>query len=210
MIPSNFTSSNAITKGGPNGASWPNATSSMVLGGGGSSSMIDNTMGMDRMPSPPAASPPSLSSTDRRQLVSMDHYPGSIPRSMPNASSPNSPTATRRNSGGGGGSNGMGASLADTLSALGASAAVGSAGGDPSSSMKKIRVHRSTYVPGWAVPPRVLLVEDDLVSRRLSSKFLQVSGCTIDVAVDGVGAVNKMELEKYDLVLMVRDKGIVI
>ena len=51
---------------------------------------------------------------------------------------------------------------------------------------------------------RILLVEDDVVSRRLSSKFLQVSGCTIDVAVDGVGAVNKMNLEEYDLVLMVR------
>jgi osomolarity two-component system response regulator SKN7 len=49
-----------------------------------------------------------------------------------------------------------------------------------------------------------LLVEDDAVSRKLSSKFLQVYGCTIDVAVDGVGAVNKMNLEKYDLVLMVR------
>jgi osomolarity two-component system response regulator SKN7 len=46
-------------------------------------------------------------------------------------------------------------------------------------------------------------VEDDAVSRKLSSKFLQVFGCTIDVAVDGVGAVNKMNFEKYDLVLMV-------
>ncbi|KAG5644411.1 hypothetical protein DXG03_008578 [Asterophora parasitica] len=67
---------------------------------------------------------------------------------------------------------------------------------------QKLRVRRSTFVPGWAVPPRVLLVDDDAVSRRLSSKFLQVFGCTIDVAVDGVGAVNKMNLEKYDLVLM--------
>lgn len=68
----------------------------------------------------------------------------------------------------------------------------------------KLRIRRSTYVPAWAVPPRILLVEDDLVSRRLSSKFLQVSGCEIGVAVDGLGAVSKMELEKYDLVLMVR------
>lgn len=68
----------------------------------------------------------------------------------------------------------------------------------------KLRVRRSTFVPGWAVPPRVLLVDDDAVNRRLSSKFLQVFGCTIDVAVDGVVAVNKMNLEKYDLVLMVR------
>ncbi|KAG5637640.1 hypothetical protein H0H81_003865 [Sphagnurus paluster] len=67
---------------------------------------------------------------------------------------------------------------------------------------KTIRVRRSTFVPGWAVPPRVLLVDDDAVNLRKSSKFLQVFGCTIDVAVDGVGAVNKMNLEKYDLVLM--------
>ncbi|KAL5529526.1 hypothetical protein ACEPAG_5511 [Sanghuangporus baumii] len=69
-------------------------------------------------------------------------------------------------------------------------------------SAQRLRVRRSTFVPGWAVPPRVLLVDDDAVSRKLSSKFLQVFGCTIDVAVDGVVAVNKMNLEKYDLVLM--------
>ncbi|ORY43593.1 HSF-type DNA-binding-domain-containing protein [Leucosporidium creatinivorum] len=61
---------------------------------------------------------------------------------------------------------------------------------------------RQAYVPGWAVPPRVLLVEDDAVCRKLSSKFLEVFGCSIDVAVDGVSAVNKMNLQKYDLVLM--------
>ncbi|KAK2459440.1 hypothetical protein APHAL10511_008551 [Amanita phalloides] len=67
---------------------------------------------------------------------------------------------------------------------------------------RKLRVRRSTFVPGWAVPPRVLLVDDDAVTRKLSSKFLQVFGCTTDVAMDGVSAVNKMNLEKYDLVLM--------
>ena len=50
----------------------------------------------------------------------------------------------------------------------------------------------------------MLLVDDDAVSRRLSSKSLKVFGCTTDVALDGVAAVNKMNLEKYDLVLMVR------
>jgi len=72
----------------------------------------------------------------------------------------------------------------------------------PGTSSQKLRVRRSTFVPGWAVPPRVLLVDDDAVSRKLSSKFLQVFGCTTDIAVDGIGAVNKMNLEKYDLVLM--------
>ncbi|KAJ7036183.1 HSF-type DNA-binding-domain-containing protein [Mycena alexandri] len=65
-----------------------------------------------------------------------------------------------------------------------------------------LHVRQSISLPGWAMPPHVLLVDDDAVTRKLSSKFLQVFGCTIDVAVDGVGAVNKMNLENYDLVLM--------
>ncbi|KAJ7278749.1 hypothetical protein C8J57DRAFT_1502605 [Mycena rebaudengoi] len=69
-------------------------------------------------------------------------------------------------------------------------------------SAQTLRVRRSTFVPGWAVPPRVLLVDDDAVTRKLSTKFLKIFGCTTDVAVDGVSAVNKMNLEKYDLVLM--------
>lgn len=67
----------------------------------------------------------------------------------------------------------------------------------------KVRVHRTTYVPGWSVPPRVLLVDDDSVFRNLSSKLLQVFGCTFDVAADGVEAMQKLGLEKYDIVLMV-------
>lgn len=69
----------------------------------------------------------------------------------------------------------------------------------------KVRVHRTTYVPGWSVPPRVLLVDDDSVFRNISSKLLQVFGCTFDVAADGVEAMQKLGLEKYDLVLMVGD-----
>ena len=68
----------------------------------------------------------------------------------------------------------------------------------------RLRVRRKTYVPGWAVLPRVLLVEDDAVSRKLSSKFLQVLGVTTDFAVDGESAVKQMHLGRYDLVLMVR------
>ena len=73
-----------------------------------------------------------------------------------------------------------------------------------SSSQQKLRIRQATFVPGgWAVSPRVLLVDDDAVIRKLSSKFLNIFGCTTDVAVDGIGAVTKMNLEKYDLVLMV-------
>ncbi|KAI8578240.1 hypothetical protein K450DRAFT_247899 [Umbelopsis ramanniana AG] len=67
---------------------------------------------------------------------------------------------------------------------------------------KTMRIHRKTYIPGWSVPPRVLLVDDDSVCRNLSSKLLQVFGCTFDVATDGVEALKKLGLEKYDLVLM--------
>lgn len=76
------------------------------------------------------------------------------------------------------------------------------------SASQTLRVRRSTYVPtpapaNWAHPPRVLIVEDDAVCRKMSTRFLEVAGCTIDVALDGVSAVNKMNLERYDLVLMV-------
>ncbi|KAG8905262.1 kinase-regulated stress-responsive transcription factor skn7, partial [Tulasnella sp. 417] len=66
----------------------------------------------------------------------------------------------------------------------------------------RLGVRKGAFTPAWAVPPRVLLVDDDQVSRKIFSKFLQVSGCTIGIAVDGIGAVNTMNLEKYDLVLM--------
>lgn len=73
-----------------------------------------------------------------------------------------------------------------------------------SSPQQKLRVRRATFVPGdWAVSPRVLLVDDDAVIRKLSCKLLKIFGCTTDLAVDGIGAVTKMNLEKYDLVLMV-------
>lgn len=89
-------------------------------------------------------------------------------------------------------------SLASAAGADGASAT----NNGNSSSNKLLRPRRPTLVPGWAVPPRVLLVDDDEVCRRLSSKFLQVFGCSIDYASDGMTAVNKMNQEKYDLVLM--------
>ncbi|KAF8325738.1 CheY-like superfamily, partial [Amanita rubescens] len=69
-------------------------------------------------------------------------------------------------------------------------------------SAPKPRVSQSTFVTRWATPPRVLIVDDSAVARKLTRKFLQVLGCVIDVAVDGVDAVIKMNLEKYDLVLM--------
>ncbi|KAL6710551.1 kinase-regulated stress-responsive transcription factor skn7 [Coniothyrium glycines] len=57
--------------------------------------------------------------------------------------------------------------------------------------------------PGWIRPPQILLVEDDPTCRRIGSKFLYAFHCSIDSALDGLEAVNKMNAgHKYDLVLM--------
>jgi osomolarity two-component system response regulator SKN7 len=64
-------------------------------------------------------------------------------------------------------------------------------------------IKRKSSQTNWTVPPRILLVDDDSVYRDLSGKLLQVIGCTIDLAKDGVEALKKMGLEKYDLILMV-------
>lgn len=65
----------------------------------------------------------------------------------------------------------------------------------PSRKRKRLQV-------GWTVPPKVLLVDDDSIFRRLSTRLLQMAGCTIDVAVDGMEAVGKLNKGRYDLVLM--------
>lgn len=58
--------------------------------------------------------------------------------------------------------------------------------------------------PRWSSPPRVLLVDDDVVYRMLSGRLLKVFGCIIDTANDGLVAVDalKMNVGKYDLVFM--------
>jgi osomolarity two-component system response regulator SKN7 len=57
--------------------------------------------------------------------------------------------------------------------------------------------------PGWARPPRILLVEDDPTCRQIGGKFLYSFCCVIDTALDGLEAVSKMqEGVKYDMILM--------
>ncbi|WVQ95114.1 hypothetical protein IAU59_002208 [Kwoniella sp. CBS 9459] len=60
----------------------------------------------------------------------------------------------------------------------------------------------TTFKPHWAQTPRILVVEDDLVYRQLSSKFLEKFGCTTETVENAQGAVEKMNRTKYDLVLM--------
>ncbi|KAK9766149.1 kinase-regulated stress-responsive transcription factor skn7 [Basidiobolus ranarum] len=64
------------------------------------------------------------------------------------------------------------------------------------------QLRKNSFITNWATPPKVLLVEDDAVCRRLSTKLLEIFGCSFDIATDGVAAVNRMNLEKYDIVLM--------
>ena len=63
---------------------------------------------------------------------------------------------------------------------------------------------KSEPTPPWSTTPRVLVVEDDQFSRNLCTKYVQDYGCSVDLAFDGASAVNKMNIEKFDLVLMVQ------
>ncbi|EGP86598.1 unnamed protein product [Zymoseptoria tritici ST99CH_1A5] len=57
--------------------------------------------------------------------------------------------------------------------------------------------------PGWIRQPKILLVEDDQTCRRIGGKFLYAFQTSIDSALDGLEAVNKLNNgNKYDLVLM--------
>ncbi|KAI9341583.1 hypothetical protein BD770DRAFT_447724 [Pilaira anomala] len=61
---------------------------------------------------------------------------------------------------------------------------------------------KKKMVASWTTPPRVLLVDDDSVYRDVSGRMLNMIGCSIDLAKDGLEALQKMSIEKYDLILM--------
>ncbi|TGZ81232.1 hypothetical protein EX30DRAFT_371590 [Ascodesmis nigricans] len=73
----------------------------------------------------------------------------------------------------------------------------------PQSRPQPGRKRSQPSVPNWGIrAPRVLLVEDDPTCRRIGSKFLEYAECEVDIADDGLIAVNKMGHHHYDLVLM--------
>ncbi|MBF0550465.1 MAG: response regulator, partial [Deltaproteobacteria bacterium] len=51
-------------------------------------------------------------------------------------------------------------------------------------------------------PLRILLVEDNYINQKVGSKLLTRLGHSVEIAVDGQEAVEKIFLKKYDLVLM--------
>ncbi|BEJ17205.1 hypothetical protein CspHIS471_0606060 [Cutaneotrichosporon sp. HIS471] len=64
-------------------------------------------------------------------------------------------------------------------------------------------VSRRTIIkPSWTQTPRILVVEDDLVYRQLSSKFLEKFGCVVETVENAQQGIEKMNKTKYDLVLM--------
>ncbi|KAF2088433.1 response regulator, partial [Saccharata proteae CBS 121410] len=74
---------------------------------------------------------------------------------------------------------------------------------DPRLRVAETRKKSTQVDPGWIRQPQILLVEDDQTCRRIGSKFLYAFHCSIDSALDGLEAVNKMNQgSKYDLVLM--------
>ncbi|KZV68092.1 CheY-like protein, partial [Peniophora sp. CONT] len=56
--------------------------------------------------------------------------------------------------------------------------------------------------PSWIVPSRVLLVDNDVTNRGISGQLLQLFGVSFDVAVDGLEAIQWLNGNMYDLVLM--------
>jgi CheY-like chemotaxis protein len=48
----------------------------------------------------------------------------------------------------------------------------------------------------------VLVAEDNAVNQRAAARMLEVLGCTVDVAGNGLEALEKLETSQYDLVLM--------
>lgn len=54
----------------------------------------------------------------------------------------------------------------------------------------------------WRHRPKVLVVEDNVMYRRISMRCLERLGCDFDMACDGLEAVAWMKQHQYDLILM--------
>jgi CheY-like chemotaxis protein len=56
--------------------------------------------------------------------------------------------------------------------------------------------------PSTAVPPRILMAEDNLINQRVGKLILQRAGFSVDVAADGVETLEAHKKHPYDIVLM--------
>ncbi|CAO3587176.1 unnamed protein product [Absidia cylindrospora] len=60
----------------------------------------------------------------------------------------------------------------------------------------------ATTCHSWRHRPKILVVEDNVVYRRISMRCLDRLGCAYQMACDGLEAVACMKLTHYDLILM--------
>lgn len=51
-------------------------------------------------------------------------------------------------------------------------------------------------------PPRILLVEDNVVNQKVASRLLEKLGCAVEIAADGRAAIRMATAGTYDLVFM--------
>jgi len=72
-------------------------------------------------------------------------------------------------------------------------------GGEPQGNLSI--AHASTTVDGLA-GLRVLLVEDNDINQQVASELLASAGISFEIASDGQSAVDKIDLDRHDLVLM--------
>jgi signal transduction histidine kinase/CheY-like chemotaxis protein len=54
----------------------------------------------------------------------------------------------------------------------------------------------------WTVPPRVLVVDDNVINQTVLVRLLEKMGVHADLAADGAAAVEAAQARRYDLVLM--------
>ncbi len=50
--------------------------------------------------------------------------------------------------------------------------------------------------------PYILLVDDNQVNRKVGGEILKKTGCIVDLAINGIEAIEKIKTNKYDLILM--------
>ena len=86
--------------------------------------------------------------------------------------------------------------LFDTLAAL--------LGDDATAAAVPTRVPAAALDPGLAArhPLRILLAEDNVVNQKLALRLLQQMGYRADLAANGVEAIECVERQRYDVVLM--------
>ncbi len=64
-----------------------------------------------------------------------------------------------------------------------------------------IFLERSASSERKEVRQRILLVEDQMTTRLLEKSILEASGFEVETAVDGLEAINRLEINQYDLVI---------